>query len=60
MQQQTWTNPLHRLCTLVLAACSTSKEEMLPHGEANMLDVWERGATSSIGNSRGRLLLDAR
>ncbi|MCS9797833.1 TIGR03751 family conjugal transfer lipoprotein, partial [Pseudomonas aeruginosa] len=65
MQQQTWTNPLLRLCAglacaLTLAACSTSKEEMLPHGEANMLDVWERGATSSIGNSRGRLLLDAR
>ena len=65
MQQQTWTNPLLRLCAglacaLTLAACSTSKEEMLPHGEANMLDVWEQGATSSIGKSRGRLLLDAR
>ncbi|HHM8665688.1 TPA: TIGR03751 family conjugal transfer lipoprotein, partial [Pseudomonas aeruginosa] len=60
MQQQTWTNPLLRLCAglacaLTLAACSTSKEEMLPHGEANMLDVWEQGATSSIGKSRGRL-----
>lgn len=49
MQQQTWTNPLLRLCAglacaLTLAACSTSKEEMLPHGEANMLDVWEQGA----------------
>ncbi|RTB83810.1 TIGR03751 family conjugal transfer lipoprotein, partial [Pseudomonas aeruginosa] len=45
MQQQTWTNPLLRLCAglacaLTLVACSTSKEEMLPHGEANMLDVW--------------------
>ncbi|MFO5836892.1 TIGR03751 family conjugal transfer lipoprotein, partial [Klebsiella pneumoniae] len=38
----------------------TSKKEMLPHGEANMHDDWERGATSSIGYSRGRLLPDAR
>ncbi|HHZ8401391.1 TPA: TIGR03751 family conjugal transfer lipoprotein [Pseudomonas aeruginosa] len=65
MQQQIWTNSLLRLCVglacaLTLSACSTSSEEMLPHGEANMLDVWEQGATSSIGNSRGRLLLDAR
>ncbi len=42
MQQQTWTNLLLRLCaglacTLVLAACSTSKEEM-PEAELIALD----------------------
>ncbi|CAM3316962.1 MULTISPECIES: TIGR03751 family conjugal transfer lipoprotein [Pseudomonas] len=39
--------------------CSTSKDELLPHGDSTMMDVWDQGASgsSSTGN---RQLLDAR
>lgn len=48
------------LVTLVVATalvgCATSKEHLLPHGEATMLDVWQR----ETGRSGDRQLLDAR
>ncbi|WP_339420722.1 TIGR03751 family conjugal transfer lipoprotein [Pseudomonas sp. RL_105y_Pfl1_103] len=39
--------------------CSTSKDELLPHGDSTMMDVWDQAASgsSSTGN---RQLLDAR
>ncbi|PAU66573.1 conjugal transfer protein [Pseudomonas sp. PIC25] len=46
--------------TLLASGCSTSKEEMLPHGESTMRDVWEHGTTGSAGSASSRLLLDAR
>lgn len=45
---------------LLASGCSTSKEEMLPHGDATMTDVWEQGTTGSAGSTSSRLLLDAR
>ncbi|PWU28665.1 TIGR03751 family conjugal transfer lipoprotein [Pseudomonas sp. RW407] len=49
---------------LVLAVlssgCSTNKDELLPHGDTSMMDVWQQGTTGSIGGSSSRLLLDAR
>lgn len=45
---------------LLASGCSTSKDEMLPHGEATMMDVWDQGTTGSAGSASSRLLLDAR
>ena len=45
---------------LLASGCSTSKEEMLPHGDATMIDVWDQGTTGSAGSASSRLLLDAR
>ena len=46
--------------TLLVSACSTSKDELLPHGDNTMLDVWEQGTSGSNGSTAGRQLLDAR
>lgn len=45
---------------LLASGCSTSKDEMLPHGDATMMDVWDQGTTGSAGSASSRLLLDAR
>ncbi|AHC82396.1 MULTISPECIES: TIGR03751 family conjugal transfer lipoprotein [Pseudomonas] len=44
------------LLGLHLAGCSTSKEEMLPHGDHTMLDIWNGGG--SVGTQQQ--LLEAR
>jgi conjugative transfer region lipoprotein (TIGR03751 family) len=55
------TNTTALLFTLALAGCATHKEKLLPHGEATMLDIWDRNTGGSAGgNSAGRVLLDAR
>ena len=46
--------------TLLVSACSTSKDELLPHGDNTMMDVWEQGTSGSSGSTAGRQLLDAR
>ena len=46
--------------SLLASGCSTSKEEMLPHGDATMMEVWDQGTTGSAGSASSRLLLDAR
>lgn len=63
MSCRIWIDTPHRrlaLVTLVVATalvgCATNKEQLLPHGEATMLDVWQREA----GRSGDRQLLDAR
>jgi conjugative transfer region lipoprotein (TIGR03751 family) len=45
---------------LLVSGCSTSKEEMLPHGDNNMMDVWDQGTAGSGGSASSRKLLDAR
>ncbi|AMB86014.1 conjugal transfer protein [Pseudomonas agarici] len=45
---------------LLASGCSTSKEEMLPHGENTMMDVWNQGTSGSGGSASSRQLLDAR
>lgn len=49
------------LVVALLAGCATSKEQLLPHGEHTMLDIWdqETGGSSSGGRT-ARQLLDAR
>ncbi|MDU8500234.1 TIGR03751 family conjugal transfer lipoprotein [Pseudomonas syringae] len=44
----------------LLGGCSTNKEQMLPHGQNTMMDVWNQGTTGSAGSASGRQLLDAR
>lgn len=44
----------------VLAGCSTTKDEMLPHGDETMMDVWMQGTGGGSGGVGERKLLDAR
>lgn len=55
------------LMAAMLAGCASSKDEVLPHGDDTMLDIWDRqtgGSTGSAGGAGGnqaaRQLLDAR
>ncbi|TFW43163.1 TIGR03751 family conjugal transfer lipoprotein [Pseudomonas fluorescens] len=45
---------------LLSTGCATSKEELLPHGDNTMMDVWEQGSTGSSNSASSRQLLDAR
>lgn len=45
---------------LLLGGCSTNKDELLPHGDASMMDVWQHGTMGGAGSSSSRSLLDAR
>lgn len=43
--------------TLLIGGCSTSKEEMFPHNEQTMLDIWNAGSGSNnLFQERGKLL----
>lgn len=44
---------------LLVSACSTNKDELLPHGDRTMMDVWDQGSSGSSSSS-SRQLLDAR
>lgn len=60
-----WTNTkiwlLSVLLVTCLAGCSTNKEKLLPHGNENMLDVWNQGTGgSSSGGQQAQQLMDAR
>ena len=47
--------------TLVLGGCATSKDELLPHDDATMLDIWNLGTGGSAGGGHAaQRLLDAR
>lgn len=51
------------LFALFISACSTSKEELLPHDNTTMLDVWNQGTGGSLsvsGNQSTQQLMDAR
>ncbi|QCI13489.1 TIGR03751 family conjugal transfer lipoprotein [Pseudomonas putida] len=46
------------LLSLLLAGCTTSKDEMLPHGDHTMLDIWNSGGTvgtQQLQEARGEL-----
>ncbi|QNM96708.1 TIGR03751 family conjugal transfer lipoprotein [Chitinimonas koreensis] len=45
----------------MLGGCATSKEQLLPHGERTMLDVWQQETGGGAnGGLAARQLLDAR
>ena len=50
------------LAVMVLGGCATSKDQLLPHGDSTMLDVWqqETGGSGAAGGQAARQLLDAR
>jgi len=53
---KTWTDGLALLAmALMLGGCATSKEELLPHDDITMLDIWNLETGGSA-----RQLLDAR
>ena len=55
--RKTWTNSLALLAVvLTLGGCATSKEELLPHDDTTMLDIWN----VETGGGTARQLLDAR
>ncbi|HGW4265475.1 MULTISPECIES: TIGR03751 family conjugal transfer lipoprotein [Stutzerimonas] len=43
-----------------LQGCTTTKDEMLPHGEETMMDVWLQSTGGGAGGIGERKLLDAR
>lgn len=48
------------LLVAMLAGCATSKDELLPHGERTMLDIWNDETGGRTGGQAPRELLDAR
>lgn len=57
-----WTNGLALLAiALALGGCATSKDELLPHDDATMLDIWNVGTGGNVGGGQtARQLLDTR
>jgi conjugative transfer region lipoprotein (TIGR03751 family) len=57
-----WTDGLALLgIALVLGGCATSKEDLLPHDDRTMLDIWNVETSGSAGGGpAARQLLDAR
>lgn len=62
-----WIESAAALCAVMaLAGCATSKDELLPHGENTMLDVWNQetggnaGSGSGAGGQAARQLLNTR
>ncbi|MBX6317219.1 MULTISPECIES: TIGR03751 family conjugal transfer lipoprotein [Pseudomonadota] len=60
--RRNWTDGLVLLgLVLVLGGCATSKEQLLPHGDSTMLDIWNvQTGGSASGGQAARQLLDAR
>ncbi|AZF53190.1 putative lipoprotein [Pseudomonas sp. R4-34-07] len=52
-----WTKSGLLFALLVLGGCATNPEKVLPHGDATMLDIWNR---QTDGGASTRRLLDAR
>jgi conjugative transfer region lipoprotein (TIGR03751 family) len=48
------------LAVATAAGCSTSKEELLTHGDRTMQDIWRQQTVDGGGSTAGRQLLDAR
>lgn len=59
---RTWTNALRvSLLVIALTGCATSKEKLLTHDSATMLDIWNRQTSASPSwGPATRQLLDAR
>lgn len=60
--QQSWTR-IAAVCAGIglLGGCATSKEDLMPHGNASMLDIWQQETGGGPApNHQSRQLLDAR
>ncbi|MFQ1680402.1 TIGR03751 family conjugal transfer lipoprotein [Pantoea dispersa] len=49
--------PLALMLSLLLAGCSTSKDEMLPPGGSSMLELWNNGASATHASGESRTTL---
>ena len=55
------TNASIVLLAVLLAGCATTKDKVLPHGDATMLDIWNQQTGGSAGAAQAtRQLMDAR
>ena len=55
------TNASIMLFAALLAGCATTKDKVLPHGDATMLDIWNQQTGGSAGAAQAtRQLMDAR
>ncbi|WP_339430156.1 TIGR03751 family conjugal transfer lipoprotein [Pseudomonas taetrolens] len=54
-----WTKPALLSALLVLGGCATDSENLLPHGDATMQDIWNQ-QTAGSGDAASRRLFDAR
>lgn len=48
------------LGVLFIGGCSTDKDQLLPHGPQNMMDIWDANTRSVSHSSADRQLHDAR
>jgi conjugative transfer region lipoprotein (TIGR03751 family) len=51
------------LAVMMLGGCATSKDQLLPHGDSTMLDVWQQetgGSGAAAGRRRGNCSMRAR
>lgn len=48
------------LGVLLTSGCSTNKDQLLPHGPQNMMDIWDANTRSVSHSSADRQLHDAR
>jgi conjugative transfer region lipoprotein (TIGR03751 family) len=55
------TNASIVILAALLAGCATTKDKVLPHGDATMLDIWNQQTGGSAGAAQAaRQLMDAR
>ena len=60
LRSRAWQNGVAGcLVALLLAACATHKDKLLPHGDKTMMDVWMQN-TGAVRSGASRELLDAR
>lgn len=48
------------ISVLLISGCSTDKDQLLPHGPQNMVDIWDANTRSASQNAVDRQLHDAR
>lgn len=48
------------LGVLLISGCSTSRDQLLPHGPQNMMEIWDANTRSASPGSVDRQLHDAR
>ncbi|AOK17080.1 conjugal transfer protein [Burkholderia cepacia] len=54
------TSALIAACLVLLAGCATTKDKVLPHGDATMLDIWNQQTGGANAAQATRQVMDAR